>query len=208
MPQSTQNQKSELASQTIVGSDSDTRPTHALFHPNKLTMLRLLLAPIIITLLLTEGLYNAPLAALVVVLGSLTDWLDGYLARRWAVESDLGRLLDPVADKLILVAALIPLTTYGSVPAWIAVLLIGREVAVTGLRWVGERRNTVIESSGTGKHKTAFQMLALILLILDFDWWIFDFHQLGMIALWVSLILSLSSGVSYVRQFWRQVFQP
>ena len=179
-----------------------------LFSPNRITMLRLLLAPIIITLLLTPGLYNAPIAALVIALGSLTDWLDGHLARRWSVESDLGRLLDPIADKLILVSALIPLATYGEVPAWIAVLLIGREITVTGLRWVAASKGMVISANFGGKSKTAFQMTALILLILDWDWGPVDFHVLGMAALWAALLLSLASGLSYFRQFWRQVNTP
>ena len=144
---------------------------------------------------------------MVIVLCSLTDWLDGYLARRWRIESNLGRLLDPVADKLILVATLIPLSTYGSVPAWIAVLLIGREVAITGLRWVSANRNITIRSSNTGKYKTAFQMIALIFLVLDFEWWILDLNSIGMVMLFLALILSLTSGLTYFRQFWRQVIQ-
>lgn len=194
---------------TCCSADSANNLKHVrvFFHPNKLTVLRLFLAPVIITLLLTEGLYNAPFAALVVALSSFTDWLDGYLARRWKIESDLGRLLDPVADKLILVAALIPLSTHGSIPAWIAVLLIGREVAITGLRWASASRNITIQSSNTGKYKTAFQMTALFFLILDFDWWIFNLNLIGMLMLWIALILSLTSGLTYFRQFWRQVIQ-
>ncbi|MFQ5912027.1 MAG: CDP-diacylglycerol--glycerol-3-phosphate 3-phosphatidyltransferase [Nitrospinota bacterium] len=173
--------------------------------PNKITLLRLVLAPILVMLLLTPELYYPPIAALVIALGSLTDWLDGHLARRWSAESDLGRLLDPIADKLILISALIPLVAGGLVPAWIAVLLIGREVAVTGLRGVGATRGLVISASPVGKYKTALQMAALILLILNFRWGVLNFHSLGMVALWAALILSLASGLSYFRQFWRQV---
>jgi CDP-diacylglycerol--glycerol-3-phosphate 3-phosphatidyltransferase len=173
--------------------------------PNKITLFRVLLAPILVMLLLTPGLYNAPIAALVIALGSLTDWLDGHLARRWAVESDFGRLLDPIADKLILVAALVPLAAYGQVPAWMAVLLIGREVAVTVLRSIAAGQGLVISANDPGKYKTAFQMVALIFLILDFEWGWLDLHLLGMIALWIALVLSLSSGWRYFRQFWRQV---
>lgn len=203
MPQSTHVHESKLP----ANSATNVKDIRVFFHPNKLTVLRLFLAPVVITLLLTEGLYNAPLAAMVIVLCSLTDWLDGYLARRWRIESNLGRLLDPVADKLILVATLIPLSTYGSVPAWIAVLLIGREVAITGLRWVSANRNITIRSSNTGKYKTAFQMIALIFLVLDFEWWILDLNSIGMVMLFLALILSLTSGLTYFRQFWRQVIQ-
>lgn len=176
-----------------------------LLTPNKITFLRLLLAPILVMLLLTPGLYNAPVAALVIALSSLTDWLDGHLARRWSAETNLGRLLDPVADKLVLVSALIPLVASRQVPAWIAVLLIGREVAVTGLRGVGASQGLVISASPLGKYKTALQMAALILLILDFRWGPLNFHILGTAALWTALILSLASGLSYFRQFLRQI---
>jgi CDP-diacylglycerol--glycerol-3-phosphate 3-phosphatidyltransferase len=181
------------------------RPSRLHLIPNKITLFRVLLAPILVMLLLTPGLYNAPIAALVIALGSLTDWLDGHLARRWAVESDFGRLLDPIADKLILVAALVPLAAYGQVPAWMAVLLIGREVAVTVLRSIAAGQGWVISANDPGKYKTAFQMVALIFLILDFEWGWLDLHLLGMIALWIALLLSLYSGGSYFRQFWRQV---
>ncbi len=188
--------------------DPETEPTQSvptLVTPNKITLLRLLLAPILVMLLLTPGFYNAPIAALVIALGSLTDWLDGHLARRWSAESDLGRLLDPIADKLILVSALIPLAAYGVVPAWMAVLLIGREVTVTGLRWVGASKGLVISAIPVAKYKTALQMVALILLILDFRWGVLDFHLLGMVVLWAALVLSLASGLSYFRMFWRQI---
>ncbi|MFQ5691549.1 MAG: CDP-diacylglycerol--glycerol-3-phosphate 3-phosphatidyltransferase [Nitrospinota bacterium] len=181
---------------------SSLRP---LFTPNKITLLRVLLAPVLVMLLLTPGLYNAPFAALVIALGSLTDWLDGHLARRWSAESDLGRLMDPIADKLILVTALIPLVASRQVPAWIAVLLIGREVAVTGLRGVGVNRGVVISAIPLAKFKTALQMAALILLVLDLRWGPLDFHLIGTVVLWAAMILSLASGLSYFRQFFRQV---
>lgn len=181
------------------------QPSRLHLLPNKITLFRVLLAPILVMLLLTPGLYNAPIAALVIALGSVTDWLDGHLARRWAVESDFGRLLDPIADKLILVAALVPLAAYGQVPAWMAVLLIGREVAVTVLRSIAVGQGLVISANDTGKYKTAFQMVALILLILDFEWGVLNLHLLGMIALWIALILSISSGWIYFHKFWRQV---
>ena len=184
---------------------NQTQPSRLYLTPNKITLFRVLLAPVLVMLLLTPGLYNAPIAALVIALGSLTDWLDGHLARRWAVESNFGRLLDPIADKLILVAALVPLAAYGQVPAWIAVLLIGREVAVTVLRSVAAGQGLVISASALGKYKTVLQMVALIFLILDFEWGWLNLHLLGMIALWIALLLSLSSGWSYFRQFWRQV---
>jgi len=192
--------------QRVKFQDSEAvRTASALFTPNRITLLRFLLAPILVTLLLTPGLYHGPLAALVIAVASLTDWLDGHLARRWSAESNLGRLLDPIADKLILVSALVPLVADYVVPAWMAVLLIGREVAVTGLRGVGARRGFVIRSSPVGKYKTALQMVALILLILDLRWGIVNFHFLGMMTLWAALVLSLASGLIYFRQFWRQV---
>ena len=110
---------------------------------------------------------------------------------------------------MVVFAALTLVGLYAmGVPAWIAVLLIGREITVTGLRWVAASKGMVISANFGGKSKTAFQMIALILLILDWDWGPVDFHVLGMTALWAALILSLASGLSYFRQVWRQVNTP
>lgn len=184
----------------------DRAPSPAgLSTPNKITLLRIFLAPALVLILLSPTLRSPPLAALLVVLGSLSDWLDGHLARRWSAETDLGRLLDPVADKLLLIAALIPLVALERVPAWMAVILIGRDMAVTGLRAVGAKQGLVISASRLGKYKTALQVIAVILLILDYRWFGLSFQDLGMATLWVALALSLLSGFDYFRQFWRQV---
>lgn len=184
----------------------DRAPSPAgLSTPNKITLLRIFLAPALVLILLSPTLRSPPLAALLVVLGSLSDWLDGHLARRWSAETDLGRLLDPVADKLLLIAALIPLVALERVPAWMAVILIGRDMAVTGLRAVGAKQGLVISASRLGKYKTALQVIAVILLILDYRWFGLSFQGLGMATLWVALALSLLSGFDYFRQFWRQV---
>ncbi len=180
-------------------------PQTKLSTPNKITILRIFLAPALVIIFLSPTLWSAHLAALLIALGSLSDWLDGHLARRWSAETDLGRLLDPLADKLLLIAALVPLVALDRVPVWMAAILIGRDMAVTGMRAVSAKRGLVISSSRVGKHKTGLQVIAVILLILDYHWVGPSFWVLGMILLSVSLVLSLLSGFDYSRQVWRQV---
>jgi len=177
--------------------------------PNSLTVARIFLVPVLVSVLLTKfegrlviGLPVELVAAAIFGLASLTDWLDGYLARRRDQVTALGQILDPLADKLLISATLISLVQLGLASAWMVGVIIGREIAVTALRNVAYSRGLAMPASGMGKFKMASQVTAILLLILGWErmplllW-------LGQAALWVVLLAAVISGVSYYRDFQR-----
>jgi CDP-diacylglycerol---glycerol-3-phosphate 3-phosphatidyltransferase len=168
--------------------------------PNIITFFRILLIPVLVVLLTNPAPTPSALAGLTFFLACWSDFFDGYLARRWGISTTLGKLLDPLADKLIVAAALIMLAgmeRQPSVPAWMAVVIIGREIAVTGLRAVALGQGVVVAAEELGKYKMIFQMFALTGLLLHYDFAGIDFHTGGMYFLWISLVISLWSGVDY-----------
>ncbi|RMF87812.1 MAG: CDP-diacylglycerol--glycerol-3-phosphate 3-phosphatidyltransferase [Nitrospinota bacterium] len=173
--------------------------------PNRITLLRICLIPPIVVFLLYPSRESSFAAALMVMAASFTDWLDGHVARTKKQITTLGTLLDPVADKLLLVAALIPLVELHRVPSWMAVVLIGREVAVTGIRGISASHQLIIPAGTTGKYKMLFQMIALVALILDVKVAFVDFHLWGTLFLWVSMVLSIVSAVEYFLRFWEEI---
>ncbi|MEW6442700.1 MAG: CDP-diacylglycerol--glycerol-3-phosphate 3-phosphatidyltransferase [bacterium] len=174
--------------------------------PNILTLCRIAVIPILVVLLSYPGPVTRGVAALLFALASTTDYLDGYLARRYDVTSSAGKLLDPMADKLLVMAALIMLVSLreGAVPAWMVVVILGREILVTGLRGVGSSRGVIIEAGELGKYKTTLQSFAITGLLIYYPYFSIDFHLGGMYFLWASLVLSIWSAVSYFRRFWPQ----
>ncbi len=141
------------------------------------------------------------IAGLIFIAVSFTDMLDGYLARARGSVTTLGRLLDPLADKLLIATVLIMLIPLGRVPAWIVVLIIGRELAITGLRGVASSEGIVIPASKLGKNKTIFQLVAIAALLIHYEYYNkIDFHRIGMVFLWIALFLTLWSGIDY---FWK-----
>ncbi len=178
--------------------------------PNVLTFLRILLIPVLMVCLANPGRTASLLAALTFFLACLSDFFDGYLARRWGISTTLGKLLDPLADKLIVAAALIMLAGMDrtpTVPAWMIVIIIGREIAVTGLRAVALGQGVVVAAEELGKYKMIFQMFALHGLLLHYDFLGVDFHVAGMYFLWISLVISLWSGVDYHVKVIRQMLR-
>ena len=129
--------------------------------PNVLTLARVAAVPLLVVLLLFDGPRVSFWAALIFALASVTDWLDGYLARKWEVVSVFGKFLDPLADKLIVMAALILMIPMGRVPAWAVFLILSREMVITGLRSIASSEGVVIAASDLGKYKTIFQMVAI-----------------------------------------------
>ncbi len=145
-------------------------------------------------------------AAAVFGLAALTDAVDGYLARRWGHVTRLGKLLDPIADKLLVLTALFLLVDFDLVEAWVAIVLAGREFFVTGLRSVAAREGVDLESEATGKLKMAAQVVAILLLILEGAAPLtFNFYLWGTFILMLSMVLSLVSAAQYCRQFVIQV---
>ncbi len=163
--------------------------------PNRLTLLRIALIPVCVLLLHI----NAPLcqyAALAVfVIASMTDWLDGYIARRQHIVTNFGKFLDPVADKLLVLSTLITLCGLGRFPAWACVVILFRELAVDGLRLVAAERGTVIAAGKLGKYKTTVQMLLVVCLLLN-NWPFYRF-PMDTILMWLAVALTIWSGVDY-----------
>jgi CDP-diacylglycerol---glycerol-3-phosphate 3-phosphatidyltransferase len=165
--------------------------------PTKITLLRMLLVPFLLAFLIAPSQVNALMAALIFAGAALTDWLDGHLARSTKQVTTLGKLLDPIADKILLAAGLIPLVGLGRVPAWMAAVMLIREFAVSGLREIAAAEQVIIHASPMAKAKTVLQIVAILLLILNYQTWPLSFPTVGMGLLTLSLVLSLVSGVEY-----------
>lgn len=175
--------------------------------PNLLTIGRILLIPVFVILFAEPTPDRSLAAACVFVIAAVTDLLDGYLARRRGQVTSLGKLLDPVADKLLVLSGLILLVGFERVPAVIAILIIAREVAVTGVRAVAASQGIVLSAETLGKYKMVLQVVAIVMLILpnDFVPMPGGLHAIGTILLYGSLALALVSGGNYLASFWRQI---
>lgn len=185
--------------ESLVGTVS--RPSAALWTlPTALTLLRIFLVPVLMVFLLTRT-HWAGLAAFLAASG--TDWLDGHLARKRRQITTLGQLLDPLADKLLMSAAFISLVELDLAPAWIVVVIIGRELAVTGLRAVAADQKVIIPASTVGKYKLGAQVIAVSILILSAGRP--ELQPIGQVALWVVLVLSVVSAARYFLAFWTRI---
>lgn len=175
--------------------------------PNLLTLTRILLIPVFVVLFATPDPDRSIIAAIVFVVAAVTDLLDGYLARRSGQVTKLGKLLDPIADKLLVLSALILLVNVDRVSALIAILIIAREVAVTGIRAIAAGEGMIIAAETTGKYKMALQVIAIVLLILEGTALsaLGNLHLAGIVTLYISLVLGYISGAQYVWSFWKQV---
>lgn len=181
--------------------------------PNLLTMLRIALIPVLAVLLLSPSREAAFWATAVFAVASITDWLDGYLARRMEIVTTFGKFLDPIADKMIVMAALVMMLPYQRVPAWMVLVILGREIIITGLRGLASTEGIVIPASNLGKFKTIFQITAILGLLLHYDYyWFFgvqhpylyvNMHNFGMFFIWIAVVLTIWSGVDYLRKFVR-----
>ena len=175
--------------------------------PNLLTLGRIFLVPLLVVVLLTKfegrlvlGVRKELVGAAIFGVASLTDWLDGYLARRRKQVTTLGQLMDPLADKLLITAALVTLVQMDLAPAWMVAIILGREFAVTVLRSIAFARGVVIAASPLGKFKMVSQVVAILLLILGSDH-LQQFFVLGKVALWVAVVTAVASAVDYYRRF-------
>jgi len=173
--------------------------------PNGVTVIRILAIPVILLLLFTTGRTFQIITAIVFLLVALTDMLDGYFARRRKMVTTLGKFLDPLADKLLIVTALIALISARGVPLWMVIVIVGREIAVTGLRGIAMSEGIVVSSSMMGKYKTAFEMTSIFFLILDGKYLSIDFHLIGITLLWVALLLAIFSAVDYFKKFLKTI---
>ena len=175
--------------------------------PNALTVGRIFLVPLLVVVLLTKfegrmimGVPKELVGAAIFGIASLTDVLDGYLARRRKQITTLGQLMDPLADKLLITAALVSLVQLGLAPAWMAAVILGREFAVTVLRSIAYGKGMVIAASPLGKVKMLAEVVAILALILGQDH-LQQFYVIGMIALWIAMLTATISGIDYYRRF-------
>ena len=171
--------------------------------PIALTLVRIVLVPLVIVFLISSERVHVLIAAAIFLAASLTDWLDGAIARRTNQVTRLGTMLDPVADKLLVAAALVSLVQVDMVPAWMALVIIGRELAVTGLRGVALSMGVVVPASRLGKWKTVLQYVALTLLILEkgVPAEFLPFHLVSGVALWIAMGATVFSGLDYFYSF-------
>lgn len=192
--------------------------------PTYLTLVRILLVPVLVVVLMTRVTRFEVIGVLVFWAASITDFFDGYLARRWNQVTTLGKLLDPLADKLLIAGALLSLVELKLAPAWMVFIILAREMAVTGLRAIAVEEGIVIAADWIGKWKLGAQIAAISCLILgpQLDLWLYDwtgvevfkffiqlnrpysfFVGMGVILLWVAMALAIWSGYSYFHDFWK-----
>ncbi len=175
--------------------------------PNSLSVMRIFLVPLLVVVLLTKfegrmifGVRKELVGAAIFAVASLTDWLDGYLARRRKQVTALGQFIDPFADKLLTIAAFISLVQMDLAPAWMVAIIVGREFAVTALRTLAHARGGSMPASPLGKIKLGAQVVAILALILGKDH-LQGFFVIGQMALWVVVVTALWSGFDYFRRF-------
>lgn len=195
------------ASKPTAAVSTPYRASTNLNLPNSLTLLRICLIPVFIALFMEPTGLRALAAAAVFTTAAVTDLLDGYLARRRSQITKLGRLLDPIADKLLVLSGLILLVQLQRVDAVVAILIIAREVAVTGVRAIAAGEGISLAPETIGKYKMIAQVVAILMLILEQEslGLPFDLHVMGTAWLYASLVLGWISGGQYLVSFWRQV---
>ena len=178
--------------------------------PNLVTLARIALIPLILALLAWESRRNSFLAAALFSVAALSDWVDGWLARVSGKITTLGKFLDPLADKLIVLSAMVMLLRLGRAPVWVVVVMLAREFLISGLRTIAVSEGLVISASQGGKWKTSLQLTGIICLMLHYHYpidylagtWETDFHAAGMVLIYLSLIPGVASAVQYVRVFY------
>jgi CDP-diacylglycerol--glycerol-3-phosphate 3-phosphatidyltransferase len=179
--------------------------------PNLLTLGRIALIPIFLWLLTYENRRNSFIAAAIYSVAALSDWLDGWLARVSGKVTTLGKFLDPLADKVIVLSALVILVRLGRTPVWVVVIIIAREFLISGLRTIAVSEGLVISASQGGKWKTSLQLTGIICLMLHYHYpidYLFgspvmtDFQAVGIVLLYLSLVPGIVSAIDYVRDFY------
>jgi CDP-diacylglycerol--glycerol-3-phosphate 3-phosphatidyltransferase len=182
--------------------------------PNLLSLFRIVIVPVVVALLMWSGPVPRAVAALLFIIACITDYLDGWLARRRQSTTVLGQFLDPLADKLLVAAVIIMLAgapIEPRMPAWMAVVIVLREIAVTGLRGIASQHGVVIPAQELGKYKMIFQIFALTGLLVHYSYtipgtrFVVDFHAAGMRFLWIALVVAVWSAVDYYVRVLRQL---
>ena len=167
--------------------------------PNLLTMSRILIIPVIFALLFFKKEIYGIYASAFFILAVLTDFIDGYIARKKKLVTNLGIFLDPIADKLLVVTILIMLIPLNRIPAWVVVIIIFREIFITGLRAIASEKGVVISAGKEGKWKTAFQMFGIFFLLIYYEHFNINFGDIGLILIFISIVFSLISSYKYLK---------
>ena len=170
---------------------------------NKITLLRMLMTPLVVLLLYFEGPVTCVLATLAFIFASITDWADGYIARRSNMVTSMGKFLDPLADKVLICSVLIMFVKLGWAPAWVVIAIVCRELVVTGLRAIAIDEGIVLAADKFGKAKTVLQMFAVVPLTLHYPLWGIDWPYLGTVLLYLALLMAVISGTNYCYDFYR-----
>ncbi|MFA6809716.1 MAG: CDP-diacylglycerol--glycerol-3-phosphate 3-phosphatidyltransferase [Desulfoplanes sp.] len=170
---------------------------------NMLTLARIGAVPLIVLILYFPGKIACLFALLLFILACVTDYVDGFVARKYNLVTNVGKFMDPIADKILIAAVLVMLTELHWVSGWISIVIISREIIVTGLRAIAADQGKVIAADMLGKLKTVSQMFALGPLMLHYSWFGFDPVPLGTWILYLALTLTVLSGVNYLRNFYK-----
>ena len=164
--------------------------------PNKLTLLRIILIPVFIVVLMRESYFAS---AGIFIAASATDALDGHIARKYNLITNFGKIMDPLADKLLVTSALVCLVELSQVPGWMVIVILAREFIITGLRAVAAGDGVIIAAGKSGKLKTVLQMTALaIILLQNWPFALFTDLDVGRIVLWAAVVMTIYSGVEYI----------
>jgi CDP-diacylglycerol--glycerol-3-phosphate 3-phosphatidyltransferase len=183
--------------------------------PNLITMFRIALIPVVCVFLYQAGPVESFISACLLALAAISDFLDGYLARKRNLVSVLGKFLDPLADKLIVMATLVMMVPMGRIEAWVCIVLLAREIAITGLRGIASTEGMIMAAKDSGRYKTAFQLVGILCLMIHYTYNInfvlfstaIDFHAVGTWLVYISLGFSIFSAGVYIRDFVRAVLQ-
>ena len=175
--------------------------------PNCITMVRIAVMPVLFFLVLSPGRIFSLIIAILFIAASVTDILDGYVARRYNIVTKMGKLLDPIADKLLISTAMIMMIPIGRIPAWIVVIIIMRDIFVDGLRSIASSEGLIIQARTLGKQKTLCQIIAVSALLIHYPIFWIDAHVVGTVVLYIALILTVWSGADYFRQFHRDIIK-
>jgi len=170
--------------------------------PNKLSLIRIFLIPLLVVILLggkSLTQWNDIIALVIFIVAAITDWLDGYIARNSKQITTLGKFLDPIADKLLISAVFISLVEIQRIPGWIVVIIVGREILVTGMRSIAAAQQIIIPASRLGKYKVGFETAAIIILILNLP------YNLGIISAWLAMIMAVISGADHLVRFTKRI---
>ena len=171
--------------------------------PNAVTILRICIIPVLFFLLFDPGRLWSLIIAVLFIMAALTDLLDGYLARRYHIVTNIGKFLDPIADKIIVNTAMILMIPIGRIPAWIVAIIVIRDFIVDGVRTIATSEGLIIDASKLGKRKTLCQIFALSALIIHYPFIGADAHVVGMVVLSIALCLTILSGLDYLLKFFR-----